>query len=167
VQGPIPGADIKSNGFIPKPGSEHWSGERYEPVIRPDGLVTIVSATPEMIAAINADRAGHHQVSGGGSNGGGSGGGHDGQVAAACMSIVLRLLRAGAVPGDRMKQAAYAEWLKIAIPHDPAWPFDWSDFERHFRSALPKAQDVIARSDAAERVAAARFLAWIRGGAAS
>ena len=53
-QGPIAGGDIKSNGFIPVPGSEHYSGDEYELARNP---AVIVPATPELMAAILADRA--------------------------------------------------------------------------------------------------------------
>jgi len=52
--GPICGGDIKSAGFVPAPGSEHYGGDQYELAYRP---AMIVPATPELMAAINADRA--------------------------------------------------------------------------------------------------------------
>lgn len=139
VQGPIPGADIKANGWVPVPGSWHYSGEMYAPVIHPGGWVRVVHGTPGLIAAIKTDREEHRAASegasGGGHSGGGQGGGHDGEVAAKVMSMVLRGLT---------KEECYAEWLKIAIPHDPSWPFERDDFERHYgdetRGALAKAR---------------------------
>jgi hypothetical protein len=56
TQGPISGTDhVKSCGFVPVPGSVHYSGQRYElaPGTRWE-RVTI--ATPEMIRALVADR---------------------------------------------------------------------------------------------------------------
>lgn len=53
-QGPIGGGDIKSAGFVPAPGSWHYGGEVYELAYRP---AVIVPATPELMAAIRADRA--------------------------------------------------------------------------------------------------------------
>jgi len=52
--GPIAGGDIKSAGFVPAPGSEHYSGDEYKLAYRP---AVIVPATPELMAAIMADRA--------------------------------------------------------------------------------------------------------------
>jgi hypothetical protein len=119
-------ADIKSCGFIPVPGSEHYSGERYEPVLH-DGLTTtIVTATPEIIAAIAAGQQG----SGSNGQGNGTGGGHDGELAAA----VLGWVRQGLGTED-----IYQRWVKIAIPRDPAWPYERKDFERHLDSARRKA----------------------------
>lgn len=128
VQGPIPGADVKSNGWVPLPGCTHWTGARYEPQFTPDGLVRIVPATAELMAAILADRA----ESGGYSSGGvgGTGGGHDGRVAAR----VLGWVRAGLG-----KQECYSRWQQIAVPLDPSWPFTREDFERHHRTAVAKA----------------------------
>lgn len=142
-QGPIPGADIKSNGFIPVPGCLHWSEQRYEPVLMANGLSYVAIATPELIAAINADRAGHHPGSNGNSSGGGHGGGHDGEVAAAVVGMCLRRLRAGAVADTALKEDVYSEWLALAVPRDPDWPFTRDDFERHYRGGLAKAMETV------------------------
>lgn len=128
-QGPIAGADIKSCGFIPMPGCEHYSGELYQPVWQPGPMI----ATPELIAAINADRAeqtgrNHERYAGGG-----DGGGHDGEVAAEVLRMVLRGLD---------QEACYQLWLRIAIPHDAAWPFEQEDFERHYGGAVRKAHKI-------------------------
>ena len=75
----------------------------------------IVPATPALMAAMIADRAmrtprrralGLHT-----GNGGGGGHGHDGQVAATVLGNILRGMD---------KEQCYAEWLKVAIPADPA-----------------------------------------------
>jgi hypothetical protein len=151
-QGPIAGGDIKSRGFIPLPGSEHYSGERYEPV-RPSGPVL---ATRELIAAINADLADHRGKGGrdGNGGGGGSGGGHDGEVAAAVMSMVLRGL-------DR--EQCYEQWLTIAVPRDPSWPFTADDFERHYSGAVRKAGQVRAEDAEAARAFAGQAPALVTG----
>lgn len=154
-QGPIAGGDIKSAGFIPMPGSGHWSGGRYELAHNP---AVIVPATPALMAAMIADRAdedarrralGMHTGSGG--NGGGGGQGHDGQVAATVLGNILRGMD---------KEQCYAEWLKVAIPADPADPFEREDFERHYgderRGALAKANAIRA----AERAGMPEMMAW-------
>ena len=143
-QGPIPGGDIKSCGFIPMPGCLHWSEARYEPVLH-DGLTRVVAATPELIAAINADRHAYHPAAS--ANGhGGHGGGHDGEVAAATLAMVLRRMRAG-MPDAQMREDTYREWLTVAIPRDPGWRFERADFERHYRGALVKAREIIKNDD--------------------
>ncbi len=53
-QTPIPGADIKSSGFVPLPGCIHFSGERYEPAHDDDDPV---EATAELLEAIRSDQA--------------------------------------------------------------------------------------------------------------
>lgn len=147
---PVAGADIKSCGFVPMPGSEHYSGELYEPVFRPDGLVTVVTAKPDLIEAIHADQSDEAErrrasgLAGARTAGAGNGGGHDGEVAAETMGICLRLLRSGMTPGDELREAAYAAWLTVAVPRDPSWPYDRGDFERHYAGALYKAQKLIA-----------------------
>jgi hypothetical protein len=145
----LPAGHIKSNGFIPMPGSEHYSGERYEPQLSAEGLSTVMHGRPALIAAILADRAewdaAHRERSASGVHGGGgTGGGHDGEVAGRVLSMVRRGLS---------KEECYAEWLTIAIPRDPAWPFDRDDFERHHGTAVRKA----AQTRAAEAEQAAAF----------
>lgn len=149
-QGPIAGADIKSRGFIPFPGSQHYSGELYELADIGGGRGQIIPATPELVAAIRADRADHdasRRAAGGNGNGngGGNGGGHDGELAAAVLSMVRRGL-------DR--EACHAEWARIAVPRDPGWPFGMDDFERHYRGAVAKARETtVANEQAAQAVA--------------
>jgi hypothetical protein len=148
-QGPIAGADIKSNGFIPLPGCVHYSGDIYEPVPG----APIVTATPELIGAILADREDHDRARQGAGNGqsgggnGGTGGGHDGEIAATVLSNILRGLS---------KEECYAEWCEIAIPHDPDDPFIRRDFERHYgdetQGAVRKAAGIRQREEQAHEV---------------
>lgn len=55
VQGRTTWGDVKSNGFVAAPGSVHYSGEQYAPA---SAAVAekLVPATPELLAALNADR---------------------------------------------------------------------------------------------------------------
>jgi hypothetical protein len=128
VQGPIAGADIKSKGFIPWPGSEHYSGERYELTGFGRGPA-VVPAWPELMAAILADRGAHHRSGGPGGNGGG----HDGELAAEVLRMILR---------GWDKETCYQMWCTIATPHDLAWPYERADFERHHRGAARKTQEI-------------------------
>lgn len=144
VQDKIDSADhIKSCGFVPWPGSEHYTGQTYEPTdLWRSGQLLIVS--PRLIAATNADLADQKRrrreagIGGGGGGSGGTGGGHDGELAGQVLSMVLRGLT---------KEQCWAEWRKIAIPRDPGWPFEREDFERHYRSALRKAQEIREQED--------------------
>jgi hypothetical protein len=144
AQGPIAGGDIKSNGWIPVPGSEHYSGEIYQPTHNPP---VIIPATLELTAAMRADRA-DADANGGRVPGGGNGGGHDGEIAAAVLGMILRGLRAGMAPDGRLKAAVYQQWREVAVPHDPDWPFEPADFERHYgderHGALAKALAIVA-----------------------
>lgn len=128
------GADIKSAGWVPLPGSRHYLGGWYEPVIQPDGTVPLVRATPELIEAVNADRADYNQAdSGHGGGRGGNGDGHDGQVAAPVLGWVRQAVNAGRDPMDpAVKEEIYARWLQIAIGTDPSRPFTRADFDRHY-----------------------------------
>jgi hypothetical protein len=163
-QTPIRGADIKSRGFIPVPGCVHYTGQLYQPV---PGAVA-VPWTRELAGAIFADQedekarrkaemdrllAGVNEIRatlGLPSLTGrtGNGGGHDGQVAAACMGMIIKRLRKGWEVSPELKEDVYDEWCEIAIPHDPARPFDRGDFERHYgderRGGLAEALNVIA-----------------------
>lgn len=77
-QGRTPWGDIKAAGFIPMPGSRHWTGAAYEPAA--DGWPSAqlpraqylaaataivsrlaVTATPELITALGIDRLAHAQ----------------------------------------------------------------------------------------------------------
>jgi hypothetical protein len=150
-QGPIAGADIKSNGFVPLPGCMHWDGEPYRPVYQPGP----VAWWPGLIAAICADLAGHRERQrqaggGGGGGGGGDGGGHDGEIFSAVLSMVLRGLARG---------QCYAEWLTIAVPRDPSYPFTDGDFDRHYRSAVRTAEQI--RAD--EREGLQEAASWLAG----
>jgi hypothetical protein len=134
-QGPITGADIKSNGWIPVPGSEHYSGELYQPAREPP---VIVPAWPELIAAINADRADHHASStregnGNGHGGGEHSGGHDDRLTGVVFAATMDGLRAGLTIGDPwLEQAVYAKWWAEANPpedpSDPYLPENWPRF---------------------------------------
>jgi hypothetical protein len=154
-QVPIAGADIKSKGFIPVPGCEHYSGERYELTDFGRYGRGYVTGTPELIEVIKADQADEREhgreqngSGGGGGGGGGNGSGHDTEVAGSVLSNVLRGLS---------KEQCYAEWLKIAIPRDPSWPFTADDFEqRHYATAVRKAKQIRA----ADLEAWADLMAW-------
>jgi hypothetical protein len=157
------GADIIASGWIPMPGNLHWSGECYHTPVKRLGLFTVVPWSPGLLAAFAADQddykaAGREAGHGSGGGGGGGGQGHDGEVAATVLANILR---------GMTKEQCYAEWCKIAIPYDPAWPFTRDDFDRHYgdetRGALAKAN---ARR-AAERAAYDASRAWldrVRGG---
>ena len=141
---------LKSNGWIPVPGSVHWSEELYEPIRNARGRTDVIWADEELLGLLE------HAVSFGGINGGGgsghdsggSGRGHDDEVSAACMGMILRRLRAGWRPGPELKEDVYREWTAVAIPHDPSYPFERGDFERHYgdgrQGGLEEALRIIA-----------------------
>jgi len=154
IQGPICGGDIKSAGFIPVPNCWHYSGDLYELAHSP---AVIVPATPELMAAIAADRADENTraraegryVSGGG--GEYDGRGHDSAIAGTVFGNILRGLT---------KAECYGQWLKVAVPADPSWPYEEEDFNRHYgderHGALAKA---IARRTA-EAASMPEIMAW-------
>jgi hypothetical protein len=59
-QASLDGWDIKSAGFVPMPGSMHYTGQEYR-AAHPDGKVHLVTGTPELLAAMCADRAEHNK----------------------------------------------------------------------------------------------------------
>jgi hypothetical protein len=149
-QGPIAGGDIKSKGFVPVPGCWHYSGDRYELTDFGRNGPGMVRSWPELIAAMLADLDGQRDRNSGGGNGGGEGGGHDGEIAAEVLKMVLRGLT---------KEQRYAEWVKIAVPRDPDWPYTADDFERHDGSAVRKAEQIRAEEGSMDPGAAA----WAAG----
>lgn len=54
TQGRTAWGDVKSNGFVAAPGSVHFTGELYAPA--PDWPSKLVAATPELVAALEADK---------------------------------------------------------------------------------------------------------------
>lgn len=57
VQGRTAWGDVKASGFIPVPGSVHYSGEPY--AAAPGWQGKLLKATPELLAAIRKDRDDH------------------------------------------------------------------------------------------------------------
>ena len=131
-QGPTGWGDIKSNGFIPLPGSAHCSGAEYEPA--GGGVVT---ATPELIAALAADRGAYMRPpSASGGSGSPAGSGHDSDMAAAVFGWVHEGL-----PRDEVRR----RWREKAdAEQDPGWPYEDADFERHYRGAARKYEQALA-----------------------
>lgn len=126
-QGPIPGGDVKSAGFVPMPGSYHYLGERYEPT--PDG--ELIPATGELLAALRADRAEHDQRRGGAGTGDGGERGEGNEPT--LLGFTGSLVAAG-YPVDEAwgRWLAFAQTLTLA---DPTWPWTEADrdvFDRHW-----------------------------------
>jgi P4 family phage/plasmid primase-like protien len=170
-QGMIDSANhIKSKGFIPVPGCEHYSGERYELTDfgRP-GRPGTVRWTPELIAAINADLGEHAGRSGGGGGNGGGGSERDGL---GDLPPTKELLERGVdhphdgnmsrlaarLCGQGMgEQEAYALWRQVAdLTEDPADPFTADDWGRHWGGAQQKGFGDVPTDDGAAAWAAAQ-----------
>jgi len=153
--------DVKSNGFIPFPGCEHFSGEKYEP--NPGG--NVILTTPAIIAAIRAGQNAPSAAGNGHGGGtGGAGGGHDDEVAAQVLGWVRREINAVRDPAEvAVKEEIYQRWLQIAVARKPGWPYEREDFERHYRTAVSKAEATPAPEISAE---AAQWAggAWSSGG---
>jgi hypothetical protein len=140
-QGKIAGADIKAAGFVPLPGSVHYSGQLYAPHrVTAGQLPYLVPASDEILAALLADRSACTQVPRAAVPGGSSGGSPilDGEMAAAVLRCVMQ---------GRSEAECYQLWRALAAERqDPAEPFTDADFARHYRNAPAKA----ARYKAAE-----------------
>lgn len=128
---------LKTNGFLPVPGSRHYSEELYEPT----GQTThIITATPDLIAAITEARAVPSASNGSGGHAG-SGGGQDDEISAQVLGWIRSAMNAGLDPRDpAVNEQVYQLWLQVAISDDPSWPWTREDdFDRHYRTALHKA----------------------------
>lgn len=124
-QGPIVGGDVKSNGFIPVPGSEHPSGDRYEPY---GSEMHVIECTDELLTVLNGARQ-RAAGNGGGSEGGDLGNGQEPQL----LSYTGKLVRGG-FPVEE----AWRLWLDKAqsfAAADASWPWTEEDrdvFDRHW-----------------------------------
>ena len=128
----------KSAGWVPLPGSEHFSGARYEPVLNAGGRTDVSTVDKEILCLL--EQAVSFPQAGGGH--GGSGGGHDGEIAARVLGWVRQAVNAGADPADpEVKDWIYRQWRQLAVPRDPAWPYEREDFERHYKTAAAKAKE--------------------------
>ncbi len=134
-QGRIAGADIKAAGFVPWPGSVHYSGEPYAwHRWTADGLPALVPVTEDILAALGADRGAFYAEPRPGGSGGHAGGmDHDTAQAGVCLSLVMHSLT---------DEQIRAEWDKTAA-HD--WPdcdedgaMGDAEFNRHLLSARRK-----------------------------
>ena len=172
-QGPIAGADIKSNGFIPVPNCWHYEGDLYELAHNP---AIIVPATPELMAAIGADRADADaaRVAGrypghGGSNGNGQGGGPCGDlefysqhgIPVGVQDDELYRLACRHVRSMSAQELADRLWACVQRspqhPGDPWLPEDIAD-------KIRRAAEFATRSDAATRQAYTAWMTAMGGG---
>jgi phage/plasmid-associated DNA primase len=136
TQGHIPGGDIKSNGFVPMPGSTHPSGDTYKPQLNQDDNLEIIDCTEELYALLlQAREDGKEQVAASGQNGrtgarSGLGGGQNSSL----YSLVGWLIHAW-----KPKDQARGEWLAAAGRlelTDPSWPWTEADFENMWNRCL-------------------------------
>ncbi len=182
-QGPVFGGDIKSNGWVPVPGSEHFSGDLYEPVISPGNITRVVIATPEMIADIAADRADCDATMAGqpGLNGQGNPGGDAGSSRQPDLRPTGELLATGLAHGRRsrdMYRLALRLWRQHGVTPQGAplpqtveltcfrvWqataqhpePFGWPEALECIRSARRFVQD----QEQKQRALASRASEWL------
>lgn len=128
-QGPIVGGDIKSNGFIPLPGTPHWTGDLYEPQLDENGNLpvnTLTQADLEMFIAARSHRIG------------GASGSHTGQDLGNGQEPQLLSYTGKLVRGGFPEEEAWNAWLAKAQSFDAAdasWPWTAEDrdvFDRHW-----------------------------------
>lgn len=128
----IPGADVKSNGWVPLPGSVHYSGELYKPNVRDGNLVTI-EATAELLAAIRTDR----QKATSGTSEGGACDAADGQQGELLKRLMREAIECRWQEEDKAEArewyAAQALGMPATKPADP-WDEDGAEeaFNRHW-----------------------------------
>jgi P4 family phage/plasmid primase-like protien len=131
TQGPTDWGDVKSNGFVPRPGSQHYSGELYVDLSGGQPETRVIEATPELILALKKDLASHERThpTVTGSNG------HDSALASLCFDLYLR---------GKTEEEIREAWDAAAEPNDPSWPFEDADFARHMRNVPGKAAPILA-----------------------
>lgn len=156
-QGPTGWGDLKWKGFLPYPGSEHYSGEKYEPT----GL-GVLTGQPAVIAAVMADRAKHAAAKKAAAaaakkaiaNGAGPGAVAEVSAAAAAKvfghavavgthrELLLELLWDAGVAGygtaDGGEAAARLAWAQNSAPWDADRPWTTGDFENMWRGVPRK-----------------------------
>lgn len=134
-QGPIVGGDVKSNGFIPVPGSKHPSGDLYEPY---GDEMHVIECTEELLAVLTTAR---ERRVGHGTEGGDLGNGQEPQL----LSYTGKLVRGGFPEED-----AWNAWLAKAQSFDAAdasWPWTAEDrdvFDRHWAYCTAQQQELSA-----------------------
>lgn len=139
TQGPITGGDVKSNGFVPMPGCDHWSGVKYEAVNS-----ELNTATPELMSKLRQLRAEedsqlkHTRAGGGGS--GTFGHGHN--------ALGCRLTFGWAREGLD-KEEARALWYETEVGQHGC-----EDFDFLFDSAVAKIEEIPEWNPAPERASA-------------
>lgn len=136
-QGPLPGGDWKSHGFVPAPGTLHPEGVKY----------TLISdriniATPQFLEKVGAIREAHRQMlcrvyrergGEGGWTGEGQVNGQDDWLAKdVCWTAVM----AGKTEAQ-VREVWFREAAALPLKH-PDEPFTEEDFERHYRGAIRK-----------------------------
>jgi hypothetical protein len=146
TQGEMPGGHVKSNGFVPEPGSEHYTGALYEPTANK----VPHRVTEEQARIIKAVRTNYRPLRRGRPGRDASGGsyGRDGDLAARVYGWVFSGLQ---------KEQCYQRWVpeKALIGEDPARPWLYEDFDRHWRGAHAKYMAHLEKQEADARHAAA------------
>lgn len=133
--------DVKANGFVPWPGSWHYSGIRYEPE-NDNGWPHAVPATLELVADIQADIINRPAREGSGGIGGVAGQqDHDTER----MKVVMKALLDG-----RDEEGCYELWA-AAPDHGPGCSsssgFTEADFSRHYASASRYVAELQAKEE--------------------
>lgn len=121
----VPGADIKGagDGFVPVPGSVHYSGALYEPV--PNAKVIV--ATEAMLYAIRTQPVTQKAREAGYTGGAGSANGRQGQILKELMSWV-----GGGLSKDECRERWFERKAELdALKNLPLTPEDPEDFFEH------------------------------------
>lgn len=179
-QGACGWGDWKWKGFLPRPGSLHYSGEPYEPTGKPV-LTRATDDTVALLTAIGADRAKHAQALKAAKDAARKvikGGGSAAAIAEAASSaaagvfghalavgthreLLLELLwKAG--QAHLSDEQAYEVWLLHSAPWDASRP--WTD--DHFQNMWQNVPGKVADLEASHVSSAAQSLATVSGGTA-
>jgi hypothetical protein len=143
-QGPLPGGDWKSCGFVPAPGTMHPEGVEYRLI---SDRINI--ATPQFLEKVAAVREAHREKLSriyrerggeGGWTGDGAVNGQDDFLARVCWKAVM-----AGKPEAEVRAIWSNEAAALPLKH-PDEPFTEEDFERHFKGAMRKKDSSFAWS---------------------
>lgn len=157
-QGATGWGDIKNKGFLPYPGSLHYSGEPYQPTGK-----GVHVATPELVAAISADRDAHHEAMKAARDAARAAiadGAAPEQVADTARSAAFSFANGGVAAGSHREillallwecgmaglaeAEAWAQWQRYSAPWDAARPWTRSHFENMWDNVPRKVADMQA-----------------------
>lgn len=158
TDGPVPGGDVQTKGFVPAPGTLHPSGIRYELVanrinVADEALLTRLRAARQRIRDEHVRRYREHGGDGEWTGSGGVNGQDD---------YLAQVVTWKAVAQGKDEHEVRETWMReaAALPlKDADDPFTEDDFQRHYRGAVRSWKEM-AKHQADAKLADSSVLAW-------